>query len=162
MAKCDCIRNLENMCLTHGYDGTTLSLSTKRFVQRQEKGKSLNPGMKKASFVARTLFEIMDDADALIGMPYHWYDRPESKSKGSKAVMKADIEKVLQYIDGSINEPDQYGMFAGKTASHFRTILNQLDRHTEGMANTVFRANAKMLVLNPIKSGLWKVLNVNV
>jgi hypothetical protein len=158
MAKCDCIRNLENMCLTHGYDGTTLSLSTKRFVQNQQRAKATAP---KPGFVARTLFEIMDDADALIGMPYHWYDRPESKSAGSKAVMKADIEKVLQYIDGSISEPDQYGMFASKTASEFRTMLNQLDRHTEGMANTVFIANAKMLVLNPIKSGLWKVLNAN-
>jgi hypothetical protein len=105
------------------------------------------------------LEKIQAALDTISTHKYEWYDRPESQSNGAKAVMKADIEQALNVMD-EFTEIQQRAIFAGKDSDEYQILLNQLDRHTEGMDFSVFKANVKLLILNPMKSGIWKAVNV--
>jgi hypothetical protein len=105
------------------------------------------------------LHRLEKEIDWISGHHYEHYDSPQSKSVGAKAVMKADIEYALNVMD-ELSTNEMRAIFAGKDSDEFQILLNQLERHTEGMDFTVFKANVKLLILNPIKSGLWKAFNV--
>jgi len=100
---------------------------------------------------------IQYDIDFIDSHDYVSYDSPNSQSNGSKAVYFSDLFFLLNTIDHEMTDVQQRSMFAGKDSDEFQQLLNDLVRHTDGMANTVFRANAKLLVFNAIKAGFYRL-----
>ena len=74
---------------------------------------------------------------------YHVHDRPASKSKGSHAVLKADVERLLDDVDWA---DKQQVMDTDSMQIHLNAIMDA----TCHMPVTVMEANVKMFIIDPI------------
>jgi|TARA_R110000824_G_scaffold208924_1_gene394739 hypothetical protein len=86
---------------------------------------------------------------------YASYDHFMSKSAGSHAVLRADVNTLLNEVD-ALSWTEQQEAFNGKVSDDFQEILELLFQHTRLMHITVMEANVRLLIIDPITQGATK------
>jgi hypothetical protein len=80
---------------------------------------------------------------------YHSYDHYTSMSNGSHAVLRADVNYLLDIVD-NMTWAEQQAVLNGKTSDDFQQILETIHSASVDMHVTVMEANVRLLITDKI------------
>ena len=94
---------------------------------------------------------IIEQLDWLTSHMGHYasYDHFRSTSNGSHAVLRADVNQLLNLVD-ALSWTEQQFAFKGKVTDDFQQTLEAIYRSARSMDITVMEANVRLLIIDPI------------